>query len=173
MQWALAAHAEGEEAVLAYRFGDWTLVSPAPLETGTQSIRLGTEGMEFQIYWKNGRERALSFHFAASEEEADRSLIRSGRSVTRFAGCKPRGGGRIASMPKLPPREELPPLPDGSALLMGDTERGLRRQGELLIVDLKCHRTQIASDSPLVRAGEWDSADFCRYELRYESEDEE
>ena len=45
------------------------------------------------------------------------------------------------------------------------SDRGLRRVGEELIADLGPYRVKIALDSPIVRLGEWDSADFCRFEL--------
>lgn len=155
---------------VAYRFGDWVLLSPVPLESGTQALKVPVDGLEFRFYWKDGSERAVALRFDGDRGEKDRSLLRSGREQIRFDGCKRAGaGGSIAKLSKKALPEAIPELPDDTALTMNSTERGLRRDGDTVVADLGKHRVQLTSDSPVVRAGEWQSADFCRYELNHAS----
>lgn len=164
------ASAFAAEEPVAYRFGDWTLLSPLPIEAGTQALPVPADGLEFRFYWKDGSERAVALRFDADKGEKDRSLLRSGREQIRFDGCKRTGGGgSIARLAKKSLPEVIPELPDDTALTLNNTERGLRRDGDTVVADLGKHRVQLTSDSPVVRAGEWQTADFCRYELHHAS----
>ena len=150
----------------AYRFGGWTLFAPVAIEGGAQALGAPEKPLEFLLYWQDGSERAVSLSFGPDAAQ-DRSALKTGRAMLRFIGCKSRGGGRVAKAPRKPVASPLDTeFPDETSLLLPDGERGLCRSGELLIADLGGYRVQLAEDSPVVRAGEWDSADFCRFELQ-------
>lgn len=149
-----------------YRFGEWLVVLPVAsdlLLSSPQSLAVPVGGFEPRLYWQDGKRRAARLHFDALDAQQDFTVLRSGTARNRLKGCSPRGGGRIA--PIGPLHEDIPEWPDGFEVMLTGSERGLRRSGDTLAADLGTHRVQITLDSPLVRVGEWDSADFCRYEL--------
>jgi len=170
-----AQAADKTEAAGVYRFGEWTLVAPAiakpSLTAGTHTLQLPSTGLELLFYWKEGDERALAVRFNGEDAKEDVSVLRSRFSTERLKGCRARLGGRIKSMDKVRPAEvEAVELPDDTRIIVDGSERGLVRYGETLAFDLGTHRVQITQDSSIVRVGEWDSAKFCRFELK-EKED--
>jgi len=56
-------------------------------------------------------------------------------------------------------------LPDTLEVNLPGGDRALRRVADVLVADLGTARIQIADDSPVVRLGLWNSADFCRFEV--------
>lgn len=155
-----------------YRFGEWTVISPVLLNTealvpGPYSFELPTSGAEFLLYWQNGKERALAVRFESKPSKDDVTVLRSRYSMSRLKGCEPREGGRIKPLKKARPAEvEAIEFPDDAVVVIAGSERGIARQGETLAFDLGSHRVQITQDSPVVRVGEWGSADFCRFVLK-------
>lgn len=162
----LAAAAEPRSV---YRFGEWTLLTPLMPANGGMP-----PGQEWLLYWQDGSQRALSLRFDA-DPKREHTLLRSGAAVSRLKGCSPRGGGNIPPLHKARAQaaSEDQEWADGRTLLLSGGTRGLGRSGDTLVADLADHRVQITADSPLVRVGEWDSADFCRYELRNSPGDDE
>lgn len=150
-----------------YRFGEWTLVTPLMPHDGETPPQLSAQGQDLLLYWQDGRRRALSLRFDL-DPKREQALLRSGAAVNRLKGCSPRsGGGGIPPLRKVRAQAEGEDREwtDGSTLLLAGSARGLSRSGDTLVADMADHRVQITADSPLVRVGEWDSADFCRFEL--------
>lgn len=161
-----------------YRFGEWTVITPTVLDTdalvpGPYSLELPISGAEFLLYWQEGKERALAVRFESSTPKDDVTVLRSRYSMGRLKGCKPRDGGRIKSLKKArPAKVEAAEFPDDAVIVIAGSERGIARHGETLAFDLGSHRVQITQDSPIVRIGEWGSADFCRFELKDKERDD-
>ena len=174
-----SAYAAGpSEDVGVYQFGEWTLITPTKIEVdelvpGPHVLRLPVSGMEFLLYWHDGKERALAVRFDGENLKDDVTVLRSRYTTDRLKGCTPHFGGRIKSLKKArPAKVEAVEFPDDGAIVITGSERGFIRHGETLAFDLGTHRVQITQDSPIVRVGEWGSADFCRFELKDKDGDE-
>ena len=160
-----------------YRFGSWTLIAPAEvtpeaLATGPHPISSRASGVEFLAYWQDGAQRALALRFDGSDGAKDLVALKSHHRSHRIKGCGLGGSARIAPLSKALPKDVEPvEFPDGGAVSLSGTDRGVRRAGELLVIDQGPLRVQLAEDSPLVRAGAWASAEFCRFELNPVDED--
>ena len=161
-----------EDPLTVYRFGGWTLLapaalSPAALESGSEALPISSQGLELLAYWQDGSQRALALRFDASDAKQDTVVMKSFRRVNRLNGCKFGADARLKPLKSLLPKEaEAVEFPDEGGLRLTGDERGLRRNGEVLVLDLGTARVQLSEDSPVVRVGEWNSADFCRFELR-------
>lgn len=161
-----------------YRFGSWTLIAPAEvtpeaLATGPHPISSRASGVEFLAYWQDGAQRALALRFDGSDGAKDLVALKSHHRSHRIKGCGLGGSARIAPLSKALPKDVEPvEFPDGGAVSLSGTDRGVRRAGELLVVDQGPLRVQLTEDSPLVRAGAWASAEFCRFELSPVDEDD-
>ncbi len=181
---SVIAHTRAHAAELQlYRFGGWMLVAPAALspqalESGAVTLPVPAGGIEFLAYWQDGRERALALRFA-SDGKLDAAVMSSFGRGRQLKGCKLGNSARLKPMKQVLPRErpkdaDIPAFPDDATLVLAGSERRLTRAGDVLVADLGSARVQIADDSPIVRLGEWGSADFCRFELiRNTDEDEE
>lgn len=160
------------EPPLLYRFGGWLLLMPAEanpeaLEPGPYVLRMPTDGIELMAYWQGGRTRAVALHFDAQDFKKDYVVLKSFLSSSRLKGCGIGPVARIKPLKNLIAKDAVAlELPEHGALLLAGSDRGLRRVGELLVADLGSARVQLMADSPVVRVGEWDSAEFCRYELK-------
>ena len=165
-------------AVGVYQFGEWTLITPMQvtadeLAPGPYTQGLPITGMEFLLFWRDGKERALAVRFDGKDPKDDVTVLRSRNSTDRLKGCKLRDSGRIKSLKKARPAKfEAVEFPDDGAFTIADSTRGFIRHGETLAFDLGSHRVQITEDSPVVRVGEWGSADFCRFELKDKDSEE-
>ncbi len=163
-------HAEGP--LHTYRFGDWTLLAPAEitpsaLASGREALPIASQGLELLAYWQDGSQRALALRFSGSDEKQDAVVLKSFRRVNRLNGCRFGPDARLKSLKSMLPKEVEPvEFPDDGGLQLVGSARGLRRNGEMLVLDLGTARVQLSQDSPVVRVGEWNSADFCRFELR-------
>ena len=163
------------DALRVYRFGGWTLLAPADVTPDVLSpapylAPMPLEGMEFLAYWQDGKERALALRFSGIEAKQDAIALQSFRSTSLLKGCTFGARGRIKPLKDVLPKDaEALAFPDGGALQLVGSERGLRRNGDILVADLGSARVQITADSPVVRVGEWNSADFCRFELHLKS----
>lgn len=154
-----------------YRFGGWTLILPpaltaTTLEAGGAPLRMPLEGLEILGYWEDGSQRAIALRFDGTDAKKDKVALKSLRSVRALKGCDFGGGARIEALKKVP--EGTPPaplLPDTMEVNLPGGDRALRRVADVLVADLGTARIQIADDSPVVRLGLWDSADFCRFEV--------
>lgn len=166
-----------EEPLRVYRFGGWTLLtpaelSPAALESGREALSIGSQGLELLAYWQDGTQRALALRFDAGDAKQDAVVMKSFRRVNRLNGCKFGPDATLKPLKKMLPKESEPmDFPDDGSLQLIGAERGLRRNGEMLVLDLGTARVQLSEDSPVVRVGEWNSADFCRFELRARPEE--
>jgi len=155
-----------------YRFGGWTLITPPEvdnpsLEAGPVTLVVPEKGIEFLAYWQDGSERALALRFHSTDPKQDVAAMKSYRSTRRLYGCELGPSARIKSLERSLPPEGLPTtLPEASVIELAGSDRGLRRVSDVLVADLGIARVQIAEDSPVVRLGEWGSADFCRFELK-------
>lgn len=167
------------ETPQVYRFGGWTLIAPAEvspeaLRAGPYTQRLPLTGLEFLAYWQDGSQRAVAIRFSGEDPKQDAVVMKSYRRVNQLKACEFGPSARLKPLKKTRPAGvEAVVFPDEASLLLGDTERGLRREGDLLVADLGSARVQLQADSPTVRLGQWDSAEFCRYELIEASEDDE
>lgn len=179
---ANAALAAPEDESSTYRFGEWAFVMPRAitieeLTQGPYAWQPPLKGLEFLLYWGDGKERALALRFSGENAKDDMTLLRSRFSTDRLKGCQPRGTGRVRPQKKEKEGEiskvEPPEFPDDASIVFTGSERSLRRYGEILAFDLGTHRVQITRDSPVVRIGEWNSADFCRFELEPRQRDEQ
>ena len=177
MVMAGAAFAAPPVAGSVYRFGEWMLVTPVPVEAsalaaGPYTLALPAEGSEWRLYHGDGQQRALALRFAADPAK-DVAILHTHDFTGRLKGCHI-NFDIAARMPRLkavqPADAVVQELPDDTVIAFAGTDRGLRRVGEELIADLGPYRVKISADSPIVRLGEWDSADFCRFEL-HERED--
>lgn len=154
-----------------YRFGGWTLILPpelaaSTLEAGGAALRMPLQGLEILGYWEDGSQRAFALRFDGTEAKQDKVALKSLRSVRTLKGCDFGGGARIEALKKAP--EGTPPaplLPDTLEVNLPGGDRALRRVADVLVADLGTARIQIADDSPVVRLGLWNSADFCRFEV--------
>lgn len=168
---SLVLAAQDEDGQLHYRFGGWTLMLPpalsaATLEVGSPPLRMPLEGLEILAYWEDGSQRAIALRFDGSDARQDRVALKSLRSVRLLKGCEFGAGARIKAMKKMPEGQPPPPLlPDTLEVNLPGSDRSLRRVADVLVADLGTARIQIAEDSPVVRLGQWDSADFCRFEV--------
>lgn len=164
-----AGLAKAEETTQRYRFGNWVVVVPAdagPDALVNGPVPLTADGVELLVYWQDGSERAVSLHFDATDAGKDLVLLKSYRDVTRLKGCGLGARGRMPKLQKAAKTLEMPEFPDDAALQIPRSERGLRRVGDVLVADLGTARVQLTDDSPVVRVGEWNSAEFCRYEMK-------
>ncbi len=154
-----------------YRFGGWTLLLPpelpaSALEAGGPPLRMPQAGLEILGYWEDGSRRAIALRFDGEDAKKDRVALRSLRSVRTLKGCKFGGGGRIPALKKAPEGQPpAPTLPETLEVNLPGSDRALRRVNDVLVADLGTARIQLTEDSPVVRLGQWDSADFCRFEL--------
>lgn len=154
-----------------YRFGGWTLITPAEvspeaLRAGPYALRLPLNGIELLAYWQDGSQRAVAIRFSGEAAEKDVVVMKSYRRFNRLKACEFGQPSRFKALKKARPAGvEALEFPDGASLLLGGSERGLRREGDVLVADLGGARVQLQEDSPTVRLGQWDSAEFCRYEL--------
>lgn len=161
-----------EDPLRVYRFGSWTLltpaeISPAALASGREALSIGSQGLELLAYWQDGSQRALALRFDGGDAKLDAVVMKSFRRVNRLNGCKFGPDAKLKPLRKTLPKEvEAIEFPDDGGLQLIGSERGLRRNGEVLVLDLGTARVQLSEDSPVVRVGEWNSADFCRFELR-------
>ena len=155
-----------------YAFGEWTLVTPVPVEAaalvaGPYTLALPAEGSEWRLYHGDGEQRSLALRVAADPAK-DVAILHTHDFTGRLKGCHV-SFDLAARMPRLkavrPADAGVQELPDDTVITFAGSDRGLRRVGEELIADLGPYRVKIALDSPIVRLGEWDSADFCRFEL--------
>ncbi|MES2884369.1 MAG: hypothetical protein V4709_06170 [Pseudomonadota bacterium] len=160
-----------EEPLRVYRFGSWTLLTPAEispetLASGREALPIGSQGLELLAYWQDGSQRALALRFDGSDAKQDAVVMKSFRRVNSLKGCKFGPDARLKPFKKMLPKDAEPvDFPDDGGLQLVGSERGLRRNGEVLVLDLGTARVQLSEDSPVVRVGEWNSADFCRFEL--------
>lgn len=167
----LVLAADDEDGRLRYRFGGWTLILPpelpaASLEAGGPPLRMPLEGLEILAYWEDGSQRAIALRFDGSDTRQDKVVLKSLRSVRLLKGCEFGAGARIKTLKKMPEGQPPPPLlPDTLEVNLPGSDRALRRVADVLVADLGTARIQIAEDSPVVRLGQWDSADFCRFEV--------
>ena len=167
------------ETPQVYRFGGWTVIAPAELSpevlrAGPHTMRLPLGGLELLAYWQDGSQRAVAIRFSGEDPAQDVVVMKSYRRSNRLKDCGFGAAARIKPLKKTRPAEvEAVNFPDDASLLLGNTERGLRREGDLLVADLAGARVQLQEDSPTVRLGQWDSAEFCRYELIEANKDDE
>lgn len=158
--------------VQVYQFGEWTLIAPANVTPDTlqgdpQAIPVPADGIEFLAYWQDGSKRALALRFDGKDSAKDVAVMKSARTARRLKGCGLGSIARVKPLNETRPKDAATTVfPDGAAVLLAGSERGLRRVGELLVADMGPARVQLNEDSPIVRLGEWDSADFCRFELK-------
>ena len=168
-----------EDQLRTYHFGGWTLLapaelSPAALASGGEALPIGSQGLELLAYWQDGSQRALALRFHGSDAKQDAVVMKSFRRVNRLNGCKFGPEATLKPLKKMQPTEIEPSqFPDDGGLQLGGSERGLRRNGEVLVLDLGTARVQLSEDSPVVRVGEWNSADFCRFELLAKADEPE
>lgn len=169
-----AEAAQAVQPAQAYRFGGWTLLAPAGLFVdGTAPAAMAGQGVEVLAYWQDGQERAVALRFDGAVPPQDAVVLKSHRDSRRIKGCDFGAGARVTPLTvALSAVTEIRDLPDDTSVLLPGNDRSLRRVGDLLVADLRGVRVQLAEDSPIVRAGEWDSAEFCRFELKAEGEDE-
>ena len=166
-----AMPASAQDARSVYRFGEWTLIAPPgvdaeALAAGTLTLAVPAEGLELLAYWQDGSQRALALRFHPSDAAQDVAAMKSFNRSNRLKGCSLGSGMRIQRLKDALPKDAEPLVfPDDGALMLRGSERGLRRAGDVLVADLGKLRVQLAEDSPTVRVGEWNSADFCRFEL--------
>lgn len=169
------------ETPQVYRFGHWTLVAPAEvspeaLSAGPYALRPPSTGIELLAYWQDGSARAVAIRFSGEDPEQDLVILKSYRRSNRIKACTFGLSTRIKPLKKARPAEaeaEAVVFPDGASLLVDGSERGLRREGDVLVADLGGVRLQLQEDSPTVRLGQWDSAEFCRFELVEASKNDE
>lgn len=160
------------EPARVYRFGGWTLLMPADadepaLASGRYSVNVPAEGLELLAYWQDGSQRAVALRFSGSDIKLDAVAMKSFHRSNRLKGCKFGAGARVKSYKDaVPENAPIQAFPDDGVLLLKGSDRSLRRAGEVLVADLGNARVQFAEDSPTVRLGEWNSADFCRFELK-------
>jgi len=160
-----------EDNPTVYRFGDWTLIAPATvnldlLTAEAPVLKLPVDGMEFLAYWQDGRQRALRWQFKDGETPEDLAVLKSFGRSNLLKGCAFGPPQRIPALKKVRPKGvDALEFPEAGALTIAGSERGLRRMADELVADLGHARIKIRADSPVVRLGEWDSADFCRFEL--------
>lgn len=175
---AAAAGAAPNPEASVYRFGQWTVVAPVHLAAsevspGPYPLSPPQSGSEWLLYFGDGSQRALALRFSGNAK-SDTATLRTHDFAGRLKGCNS-GFGFAASLPSLkaarPAAAEISDWPDDSRVVIAGSDRGLRRVGEDLIADLGPFRVKITDDSPVVRVGEWDSADFCRYELNAAKDD--
>jgi len=169
--------AAAADAVVHYRFGEWTLRAPASLSPQrlAGSNILVNEGIEITAHWQQGKDRAVALRFDSAETKKDAVVLKSFRNTRRVQGCKFTRGSHIEPLALgMADDIEKPEWPDGSALTLPGADRTVRRVGDMLVFDLGGMRVQLNADEPVVRVGEWGTADFCRFELRpdVETEDE-
>ncbi|MES2683290.1 MAG: hypothetical protein V4650_07180 [Pseudomonadota bacterium] len=176
----LSGPALAGDAPQVYRFGEWTLIAPATvnaevLSASGPAIAVPTGGLELLAYWQDGSQRAVALRFDALDPKKDVVAMKSHRNIRRLKGCGFGTGARIKPYKAALPKDAEPvTFPDEGRLQLLGSDRSLRRAGDVLVADLGGARVQLAEDSPVVRVGEWDSADFCRFELSKNSElDEE
>lgn len=159
-----------------YRFGGWLLVLPADvrpevLVPGPYEVAVPAAGIELLAYWQDGSQRAVSLRYDALLPKKDLAVLKSFRSTSRIKGCDFGGPGKVKTLKSVLRKTGLQAtdaiaFPEDGALLLAGTERGLHRVGDVLVADLGNARVQLTDDSPMVRVGEWGSAEFCRYELK-------
>ncbi|MDO9454269.1 MAG: hypothetical protein Q7J29_15625 [Stagnimonas sp.] len=168
------APSQAADAPQIYRFGDWTLIAPPAmtpeaLRDGTATLPLSAEGVELLAYWQDGSQRAMALRFDAKDATQDAVVLKSFKRTHRIKGCKFGSLARLKPLKDWLPKDkgfEPAVFPDDGAMtLLGGSARSLRRAGDVLVADLGTTRVQIADDSSTVRLGEWNSADFCRFEL--------
>ncbi len=170
---------QAAEGPQLYRFGNWTLVLPAELAPGTlqagsYALRLPVTGMELLAYWQDGSQRAVALRFSGRDPAEDAVVMKSFRSSSQLKGCEFGSGSRIKPLKAvLPTDAEALPLPEETSVVLSGSERGLRRSGDVLVADLGTARLQLSEDSPTVRLGDWNSAEFCRFELLERSGEDE
>lgn len=167
------------EPAQVYSFGGWTLIAPAEispeaLRAGPHVLRLPSTGIELLAYWQDGSQRAVAIRFSGEAPERDAVVLKSYRRSNRLKACKFGQPSRFKVLKKARPANvEAVEFPEGANLLLDGTERGLRRDGDMLVADLGGARVQLQEDSPTVRVGQWDSAEFCRYELIESTKDDD
>lgn len=170
----LIAPSQAADAPQIYRFGDWTLIAPPAmtpeaLGSGAATLPLPAEGVELLAYWQDGSQRAMALRFDAKDATQDAVVLKSFKRTNRIKGCKFGSIARLKPLKDWLPKDknfEPTAFPDDGAMtLLGGSVRSLRRAGDVLVADLGTYRVQIADDSSTVRLGEWNSADFCRFEL--------
>lgn len=165
------APAHAREAVQIYRFGEWTVVAPtsvgpAALTSEAPALLLPLEGLDLVAFWQDGSQRAVGLHFDGRDPKKDTVVVRSLGGTNQVSGCKLGATARLKKMKELVPKDAVvDTFPDDGILQLAGSSRGLRRSGEALVADMGGARVQLLEDSPIVRKGLWDSADFCRIEL--------
>jgi hypothetical protein len=167
-----------EPGAAIYHFGQWTLIAPvhpesSALSPGPYMLNVPPQGSDWLLYHEDGRYRAVSLHFAANAKD-DTAVLRTNDFAGKLKGCNSSLGfaSNLPSLKAKRPNMEIVDFPDDSNIIVAGSDRGLRRSGEDLIADLGPFRVKITDDSPVVRLGEWDSADFCRYELKDAAKDD-
>lgn len=154
----------------AFRFGEWTLVVP-----GTHTVEDGAavivdldaqQSHELRLYWQDGRDRALALRFNELERAKDRAVLRAYEDIQAIEACAHGAQEDFpAARSDLPLPDEIIELPDDSEFRITGSHRVLRRVGDELVADLSKFRVKVATDSPLVRAGDPSGGDFCRWEM--------
>ncbi len=160
------------DSAQVYRFGGWTLIAPPTvtaeaLASGSYALPVTEDGIEFLAYWQDGRERALALRFSGQDLKKDVAVLKSAGSIRRLSGCELGPSSRLKALKSALSKTSEPTVfPDDGSVTLAGSDRGLRRVGDMLVADLGSARVQISEDSPVVRLGEWGSADFCRFELK-------
>jgi hypothetical protein len=154
----------------AYRFGDWVLIVPgihAVPEGAAVVVDLDPQqSHELRLYWQNGKDRALALRFNDFKPGLDRAVLKAYDDIQVMDACEHGAQDRLPNeRTDLPLPPDISELPDDSEFRISGSHRVLRRVGDELVADLAKFRVKVATDSPLVRAGDPASGDFCRWEM--------
>lgn len=166
LAWSNPAAASGT----AYLFGEWTLVVPgAPVAPEGEPVIVDLDPLqshELRLYWRDGRDRALALRFNNPQLGQDRAVLKAYDDIQSIEACEHGAQEHFPAeridLPLAPDRSELP---DDSEFRITGSHRVVRRVGDELVADLQNFRVKVATDSPLVRAGDPAGGDFCRWEM--------